>query len=411
MSSGIAPATARSPLVRHDPTEATPPHPTNDRVLYIGLNEDSAPGESAILAARTAGLVRIAPRAESEVGFEGMSYDLSTVDGIGLFAAALASGGRMTAEAESRLTAVLGAAPPSGRDELARIAMAWAPAESGKTVPSRHVHSGHSAGGLLWGQHAAFGYATFRALAACFPAAARQIEDVHLSGCFTEREVQASREWTAVFPNLRTLWGYREFCPASPAGHLAAWELATRGRASRIDASFASAHPPGAAWSIAGGVVGASLSLEQRRALVADAETRFGAWFSGERPIVHAHQADADRDYASYQMLAAHPDATGPERRDATKRGAQLLRLRFYEQSVRGEFARAYGAVVEAGLSRLGLPPGDFAHLSRAAAIGVAREAAARAPTAPDAITRRALSLLAGLTALREDVIPDRFCY
>jgi hypothetical protein len=157
-------------------------------------------------------------------------------------------------------------------------------------------------------------------------------------------------------------------------------------------------------------VVGASQSLEERRAAVADAETRFRAWSSGQRPIAHAHQPDADRDYAAYQMLAAHPQASAAERRDAAKRGAELLRLRFYEQSVRGEFARAYGATIDAGLARLGLPPADFAHLSRADAIAVAREAAARAPATPDALTRRALSLLAGLTDLREDVIPDRFC-
>jgi hypothetical protein len=412
MPSGVRSATSRASIQPPlDPPGVAPAKPTNDRILYIGLNEDSAQSEAAVLAARTARLVRIAPSAESTVAFEGMTYDLAAPSGPRLFAAALASSGGMTAEAEARLASVLEAAPEAGRDELARVAIAWAPAERGAVVPSRVVLSGHSSAGLLWGQHATFGYATFRALAACFPAAARQIEDVHLSGCFTEREVQASRDWTAVFPNLKTLWGYREFCPARPAAHLTDWELATRGRASRIGESFASAHSPGSAWSIAGGVVGASQTLEERRAAVADADTRFDAWLSGERPITHPHQPDADRDYAAYQMLAAHPDASLAERRDAAKRGAQLLRLRFYDQSVRGEFARAYGAAVDAGLSRLGLPPADLVHLSRADAIAVAQEAAARAPAAPTLVMRRALSLLTALTDLREDVIPDRFCH
>src|SRR6516164_6013377 len=100
MPSSVSSATSRAPIPQPD---AAPPRPTNDRVLYVGLNEDSAQAEAAVLAARTARLVRIAPSAETAVQFEGMTYDLATASGPGLFAAALASANHMSADAGARL--------------------------------------------------------------------------------------------------------------------------------------------------------------------------------------------------------------------------------------------------------------------------------------------------------------------
>jgi hypothetical protein len=330
--------------------------------------------------------------------------------GVVWFTSALADRYGLTEEQTRRVATALREAPADGRAVLARIALAWAPGEAGVSIPSRLVLSGHSSAGLLWGQHASFGYASLRALAEALPRAARQVEDVHISGCFTEREVQRSAEWVRAFPGLKTLWGYREYCPSTPTAHLLDWESVTRGRASKIGESFMASHASATAWSVTGGIANASLPVAERRALVAEANGRFESYFDGTRRILHAHQPDADRDYAAYQMLAAAPDATPSERATASSRAAELLRLRFYEQRVRIEFAQSYGPAAGAALARLGLPPADFARLSRKDALALVALAVERAPAYPDPATRRGLALLVGLRDLRSDVITERFC-
>jgi hypothetical protein len=386
-----------------------PPTPTNDRILYFGLNEASADLESAALA-RRAQVTRIRPHDDGRVSFQGASFDLTTPAGPPAFAEAVAVAHGMMAEQAGALAAILARTQERGRDELARLALAWAPAELGRTIPSRLVLSGHSAGGHLWGQHASVRYAEIRALAAVFPEAARQVEDVHISGCFSEHEVQDAARWTTAFPNLKTLWAYREFCPSGATGHLADWELATRGRTTRLGEALVASHPTATAWSLAGGVAATRMPLEERRARVAAADTRFDAYASGDRRIAEAHDPVADRDYASYRLLAASSEAPPAEREEAARRAEALLRLRFYEQSVRGELARADGPAIDAALARLGLPPANLAVLSRQGVLALARSAREHAPAAPDPVVRRGLAILDGIVALRADVVPAAFC-
>src|SRR5262249_54477609 len=147
-----------------------------------------------------------------------------------------------------------------------------------------------------------------------FKSAAAQIEDVHISGCFSEREVQGASDWNAAFPNMKTIWGYGRFAPHAPTQDLHDWEVATRGRTSRLGEGFVAAHGSATAWSIAGGIANATSSVEERRQNAADADTRFDAYFRGETRIPSAHDPAADKDYGAYQMLAAHAEATPAER-------------------------------------------------------------------------------------------------
>jgi hypothetical protein len=388
-----------------------PTTPSNDRVLYFGLNETSADGEAAALARRTQ-VTRIRASADTRVELQGVSFDLATASGPPAFAEALAVAHGMTAEQARALAGILIRTGEPGRDELARLALAWAPAELGRAIPSRLVLSGHSAGGYLWGQHASLRYADVRALAAVFPTAARQVEDVHISGCFSEHEVANAARWTAAFPNLKTLWAYREFCPSGvgAARHLADWEVATRGRTARLDEALVASHPTATAWSLAGGIAATKLPLEERRARAAAADTRFDAYTSGERRIPNAHDPIADRDYAAYRLLAASSEAPRADREEASRRAEALLRLRFYEQSVRGKLARADGSAIDAALTRLGLPPANLAELSRRDVLTLARTARDHAPASPDPVVRRGLALLDGIVELRADVIPASYC-
>ncbi len=390
-----------------------PRAPTNDRILYVGMNKDSSGIESCALAARSVGLTTIESSASSTVTFEGHEYDLSSEMGAHIFAAAVGQAYGLDADKSVALGDALAGTDFRGRDELARIALAWAPAEKGAVVASRMILSGHSAGGFLMGGHGGseFRFDNVLALAKALPAAARQIEDIQLSGCFTENQVQDASKWTAAFPNLKTLWGYSGFSPGAPIGHLYDWEAATRGRTSTLGDRFVAAHGAATAWSLNGGIANAGKTLEERRGLVVDADRHFDAFLSGDRRITDPHQPDADRAYGAYRMLAAHSSALPAERSRASLRADQMLRLRFYEKGVRTEFAQKHGAAIARVFERLGLPRADFSELSRKEALEVVRAFRERAGGNSDPEVARVRHHLDGLAELSPNVIPTGWCH
>jgi hypothetical protein len=393
--------------------EARTSGPANDRILYVGINKDSAGTESRTLAARGVGLTAIESAATSSVRFQGHDYDLSDESGARTFANAVGRAYRLDPAKTRGLGDALAATEPRGRDELARIALAWAPAEEGAVIPSRMVLSGHSAAGLLMGGHGG-SYLRFDdvlALAKVLPAAARQIEDVHLSACFTENQVQDAAKWSQAFPNLKTLWGYGGFAPLAPIGHLLDWEGATRGRADRLGERFVAMHGTATAWSLGGGIANAGFTIEERRAFVVEADRLFATFRSGERPIKDPHLADADRAYGAYRMLAAHSGATPAERVMAAARADDMLRLRFYERGVRAQFAQKHGAAIDSAFDALGLPRADFGTLSRKDALAVIaafRDALVARPVANVVHVARVLD---GLAELRPTVIEAGWCH
>ncbi len=136
---------------------------------------------------------------------------------------------------------------------------------------------------------------------------------------------------------------------------------------------------------------------------MAEADTRFDAYFSGRARIPDPHDPAADRVYGAYQMLASHQDATPAERAQATERGAQMLRLRFWESSVRGEIASHHGAQINRALEKAGLEPVDFRTLSRQAALAtIAAYREATGAVGP---------IMQGIERLSPDVIPASYCH
>jgi hypothetical protein len=187
----------------------------NDRILYVGMNEASAATEEHALRATGASVIAIRAR-DGALDVDRFVEDLAEKYGFG-------------PEQADAIVCALESQCESGRDELARIAAAWAPGETGETIPSRLVISGHHSGGHFWGHTSQLDLDAVRALAQALPNAARQIEDIHFSGCFTECHVKAAGEWQECFPNLRTMWGYAEYAPLAPTRDLVTWERASRG--------------------------------------------------------------------------------------------------------------------------------------------------------------------------------------
>ncbi len=392
---------------------ASAPKP-NDRILYVGMNEDSAAREGAALRATGAGVASIEANASGEVVLGGVAYDMNDDVEVERFSHAVAAKYGLGPEQEDALFRALRDQSGDGRDELARIALAWAPGEAGQAIPSRLVLSGHQAGDRIGGTTSHLSFDSLRALARALPNAAKQIEDVHFSGCFTERQVNDPAKWQAVFPSLRTMWGYAGFSPLAPVAHLVAWEQASRGRADVIRGSTVAPHEAAVAWSRRGEVVGQTPSLAERRAARDRADASYDAYVKGERKVSDPYAPGARNDYAAQQQIAASSDASPEERARATARAAVMFRVRFYEKSVRGAFAREHGATIASACRQLGIEAPDLATLSRKDALAAVRAFEAKLdalprPVPPD--VSRAAAALRGLAELREDVIKTEWCH
>jgi hypothetical protein len=257
------------------PAPTTPPAPppprANDRILYLGMNsvKDQNDREARGLGipmrghagnvTGAGGHVAVG-HAERDVTLGADKFrvgarvvDLATPEGASDFVSSL----RLPPEQSKAVAKVLTDATPGSRDELAGIAVEWAKAERGGDAPSRLVLSGHSGDGRsLYGDghgDSRLSLDSVRALAQAMPRAASFVEDVMLSACnsgFDGKNGGTGLEtWKAVFPNLRTAWGYggrsgdadshKSPSEQQAVMHVMAWERATRGRTAALDAEKA----------------------------------------------------------------------------------------------------------------------------------------------------------------------------
>lgn len=120
------------------------------------------------------------------------SYDLSTAEGREGFTAVLRAKG-LTSERADLVMRVIGNAPPSSRDELAALALAWANAERGGGVQKNLSIEAGVCHSDLW------------ALAEAMPRAAAQVEHVEVHGDASVHGEIANRSWRDVFPSLQRL--------------------------------------------------------------------------------------------------------------------------------------------------------------------------------------------------------------
>jgi len=209
--------------------KAAPGPLPRDGILFLGMNPQSSNELKALRASH-------APVRElkSENGkIEG--FDLNQAPGRAAFIAAL----ELSPERAQAFSQLLEQAQAEGRDELAQLAKIWKGSELGQKIPGRVVISGHSNGLKIWSEagRGSLQLSEIAHLAKIFPAAAAEIEDLHISACNTGYRSNIAY-WQDVFPNLKTFWAYTHTAPssayASPA-HLRAWEKATRGPAENLN--------------------------------------------------------------------------------------------------------------------------------------------------------------------------------
>jgi hypothetical protein len=246
------------------------------------------------------------------------------------------------------------------------------------------------------------------------PKAAGQVEDVHLSACYSGGDYAESR-YKGIFPNAKTVWAYTGSAPGTWSGafsHLSAWEGATRGRdtdvakaAERLvqrgvrKAENIDARGPGEAR--------VAVPLADLDARVRAQEGTFEAHFKGEQNVTDTQRGPLRDYYNNLQALLQHPGLPEDRRAALEGRRDQTIRALFYDQSIRGRFQTTHGATVAQGYQALGLTAPDFSKLSRAEALASIRgfEAKLAQSGTPPASATAAQALLNGLWNLDSRVI------
>ncbi len=390
-------------------TASPPPAatPKGDRVLYVGMNDDSKHTEANGLRAGGASVTTVLRRDGTTVRLDGADYDLADTEGCRCFAEALAKKHGLPPGAAAILARALDDAPATARDELARIAMVLAPGEGGATIPSRLVFSGHSDGSDVHMGGESLKFTAVMAILRAMPNAARQVEDIHFSGCFTSAQIYDVDQWRGVCPNLKTMWGYSGIAPGSPVGHLQTWANATLGRSTNDPIRGGRGNIT--TWSVQQGIR-TGVSLEELRKNQASADEIFGQLSSGD--IESGPWGRAKEPYETYRELSHRPELSAREKESMQAKADVLLRIRFYA-TVRSELVKEHGETIRAAYESLGMRAPDFTQRSRKEAIEAihAFEAKARATSPLPAAAAKAQALLVGLRKLDPAIIPSGWCH
>ncbi len=345
--------------------EPKKPAPTNDEILYVGMNPDSNAVES-----RSLGSVAKTTRVDGQ----GLP-PLATPADVKAFVGTLALPKEVAEKAEAALLA-----QTQGREELAQITKSWSAVYHGGTAPSRIVLSGHSTGDSVWGEgkagHREFSFAGLQSLAKAMPDAAAQVKHIQFAGCFTYRQMGVGEKrdgWLAAFPKVETMWGYASKSPPAPLGQLQQWQKGTRGASTSITSSEKQLPPGVASWDRAHGYRANAEPLADLQKKKAGYDKDFEALLAGRPEITGHYDPRADGPYQVCRKLEGRPDLPASARAEMHARGDTYLRLRFYD-ATRSNFAEANQAPLAQGYRALGMDVPDFGTMTRANAMAAIRD-------------------------------------
>jgi hypothetical protein len=272
-----------------------------------------------------------------------------------------------------KATDVLLNADPHIRDQLADLMRWFASAERGEIELERLVLSGHSNGVELWGEAQANAESKpgtmvvdrdLATLAAVFPTATAQVQDIMFSACFSINAVELV---IRIFPNLQTCWSYSKFSPDIAGGsgeHIAAWSGATEGAATLRKGQK---RGTSALWTREKGYIVGDPSAAAVGPLYSDVVRGWRdvgqPMYRGERDVP---KASLEPLYGKVQELLAHPGADDSQRGQAAHVRDVILRLRYWPL-IRERFGAEYGSEVKPLFDALGMPVPEWASLTRVA--------------------------------------------
>lgn len=392
---------------------------SNNNVVLFGVNE-GATHEAQALRDRGVNVTLIKDaRVDDQITTRDASgttvtHKLDTPEGARSFALTLG----LPAEQTTKIADVIHNAGSDIRDELAQLAQVWAQAERGGQMPSRMILSGHSTGSSVWGDgNGRLGFETLGQLAEAMPRAARSVEDLHLSACYTAGQGLMD-QYRAIFPNAKTIWAYTGSAPGAASGstvHMARWDRATQGTASSLDRAIAERTRKGenvAVWSVDRGYLDGTppAPLAEVRAAVDAGRDVYERFSRGDEAVSNPGSGPLRDHYNQIQRLLQHPELPRSERASIEAQRDSTIRLLYFTKNVAPRFQEVHSGRIRDGFSSLGLPVPNFATMSRADAMRTVagfERALAEARPPPAAANQLAPLLFAGLRELRQSQIPD----
>lgn len=396
----VSPTTSVEPVVTDQAQTTTRPEasfePTNDNILFLGVNPSATP-ESAALK-KSLGASKVTVIEDSPNGMVD-GYDLTTEAGVEGFTQSL----NLPAEQQQQLSGVLLDVEPSMRDEFGHIAKLWAKGEHGEAVPSRIVLSGHSDGKDIFSEdgRGAYSLDTLKSMAEVMPKAAAQIEDVHISGCNSGFKFNADRFQDA-FPNLKTFWAYTGTAPSTgtnSAGHLRRWEQSTRGHVEGLDRSQVSKGlgirgENVSVWSAEKGYQANPKTMDSEHT-DEDMFDQTQAYLNGDLDLPSTSGSGPVFElYEQLQRRQGALSADAPQRESVEGMIDRTLKLRFYPK-VSDNFQKVFAPNLQEVYGAVGMTPPDFATLDRKEALAsIAQVKAAVSQLPPEAAEAQQQNLL-----------------
>lgn len=392
---------------------------SNNNVVLLGMNEGAA-HEAASLRQRGANVTLLKDGAVNDAittrdaSGTTQTHALDTLEGARSFALTLG----LPADQTAKIADVLHGAGSDSRDELAQLAQVWAQAERGGQMPSRMVMSGHSTGRSMWGDgNGSLDFKTLGKLAEAMPKAARSVEDLHLSACYSGGQ-GLMEQYRGIFPNAKTIWAYTGSAPGAHSGattHLARWDSATRGDAGALDRAIADRTRKGenvAVWSADRGYLDGRppAPLDEVRRAVQEGHATFERFARGDEAVANPSSGELRDHYNQIQRLLQHPELPRADRPALEAQRDSTIRLLYFTKHVAPKFQEVHGRASNEGFSSLGLTPPNFATLSRADAMRAVAEFERKASSTnpvPAAAQRLLPLLTEGLRDLKASRIPD----
>ncbi len=301
----------------------------------------------------------------------------------------------------------------NSRDELGKLAVAWARYERSNSFPNRMVISAHHAGSLeFWGHdNGTISFQQLTKLAQAFPKAAAAVQHMHFSACYSGDKMM---RWLGIFRNLLSMWAYSGSAPGSMSGaalHLRIWEKQTRGNSAGAHRSGAKKTRKGdnvTVWSRVYGTESDTVeSIQALRNRESTDRRVFTEFFNGDQLVVDTDVGPLRDYYNTVMALLNHVDLTEVERPALEKKRDVTVRLIFYQKEIRSKFQQAYRADIEAGHLALKLKAPNFAALDRKQALSAINEFRRNAGAPQLTAVAHCLHLLAnGPRDLSPEIIP-----
>lgn len=206
-------------------------HVKSDNILYLGLNPSSKDLEHNKLKSQGANVTAVkGDKKQGNIKVGGRDTDLGTQEGRKAFVDSLQGG--LDQGQRDLLMNYLGRADNMATDELAQLARELHRAETGQTIFTRVVLSGHSGGWSFWGDdNGEIRFSDLAVIHKIFPKATGCVQDLCMSACNTGQS-QKLAQYKAIFPNVKSIWAYVGYSPSAATGaltHIGNWEQATRG--------------------------------------------------------------------------------------------------------------------------------------------------------------------------------------